>query len=511
MDACIAILDFGSQYTRVIARRIRECGAYSKIYPWTVQAKCLEADQVVGIILSGGPASVVARPRARPQAKVLKMKVPILGICYGMQILAHLHGGTHSTSKRREYGKSLLSIRGKSPLFKGLSSPMLVWNSHGDHLKSLPASFTCLASTEAVPYAAIAKEKARLYGLQFHPEVAHTKNGTRILKNFLKICECPRKWKAPLYQDKLIADIQAEVGDEKVILGLSGGVDSSVAAALIHKAIGKNLNCVFVDNGLLRAGEREEVSRVFRQHFKSRLKVVNASRIFLSRLEGVANPERKRKIIGKTFVEVFEKAIQDTEDVRFLAQGTIYPDVIESVPIDKNSASLIKSHHNVGGLPKRMKLKLLEPLRCLFKDEVRELGQALGLPRHMVWRHPFPGPGLAVRIMGEVNVSALRKVRQADFIFIEELKKGGHYHDVWQAFCVFLPLKTVGVMGDKRTYENLIALRGVESEEAMTARCARLPSVLLERVSARIINEVRGINRVVFDLSSKPPATIEWE
>lgn len=512
MNQKIAVLDFGSQYTQVIARRIRECSVYSEIMPFNTRASDLKKRGVCGVILSGGPASVLAKGSPRPDPKIFELGVPVLGICYGLQLMGKMLGGEIVSSRRREYGLGKLSFNGGGKLLAGIKSPIQVWNSHGDKIEKLPKGFKAVGTTENSAYALVADESRRFYGMQFHPEVVHTPRGMEIIKNFLyKICGCTGDWKMSDYVARAIADIREKVGDKKVILGLSGGVDSSVAAALIHKAVGDRLTCVFVDNGLLRKDERAKVERLFKDNFKMRMKTVRAERLFLSRLAGVADPERKRKIIGKTFVEVFDKTVKSIGKVDFLAQGTLYPDVIESVPIAGNPASLIKSHHNVGGLPKRMKLRLLEPLRELFKDEVRALGAELGLSREVLWRHPFPGPGLGVRVVGDITKKRLDILREADAILMDEMRSGGYYDKVWQAFAVFLPVKTVGVMGDERTYDNVIALRIVESQDAMTADWAHIPHELLAKISNRIINEVKGVNRVCLDISSKPPATIEWE
>ncbi len=512
MNQKIAVLDFGSQYTQVIARRIRECSVYSEIMPFNTRASDLKKRGVCGVILSGGPASVLAKGSPRPDPKIFELGVPVLGICYGLQLMGKMLGGEIVSSRRREYGLGTLSFNGGGKLLTGIKSPIQVWNSHGDKIERLPKGFKAVGTTENSAYALVADESRRFYGMQFHPEVVHTPRGMEIIKNFLyKICGCTGDWKMSDYVARAIADIREKVGDKKVILGLSGGVDSSVAAALIHKAVGDRLTCVFVDNGLLRKDERAKVERLFKDNFKMRMKTVRAERLFLSRLAGVADPERKRKIIGKTFVEVFDKTVKSIGKVDFLAQGTLYPDVIESVPIAGNPASLIKSHHNVGGLPKRMKLRLLEPLRELFKDEVRALGAELGLSREVLWRHPFPGPGLGVRVVGDITKKRLDILREADAILMDEMRSGGYYDKVWQAFAVFLPVKTVGVMGDERTYDNVIALRIVESQDAMTADWAHIPHELLAKISNRIINEVKGVNRVCLDISSKPPATIEWE
>lgn len=512
MTETIAVLDFGSQYTQVIARRIRECRVYSKIYPCDVDPEQLLREGARGIILSGGPSSVLSEKAPLPNAGLFETGLPVLGICYGIQLLAHLLGGEVASSRRREFGHGVLKVHRDSSLFDGLPRSFQVWNSHGDRLERLPPGFRPVASTENSDFAAIEHPDRRYFGLQFHPEVFHTEHGIEIYRNFLyRVCGCAGDWSMAGFLEASLEEIRREVGDRRVLLGLSGGVDSSVVAALIHRAIGKQLTCVFVDNGVLRQGEREKVETVFRKHFQADLRVVRAANTFLRELKGVTDPERKRKIIGRVFIEVFEKAVEKIGPVDYLAQGTLYPDVIESVPIDGNPAALIKSHHNVGGLPKRMRLKLLEPVRQLFKDEVRALGEELGLPRSVVWRQPFPGPGLAVRILGEVTRPRLRIVREADSILLEEMKSAGYYYKVWQSFAVLLPIKTVGVMGDERTYEFVVALRIVESTDAMTADWARLPHEFLQRVSTRIINEVKGVNRVCLDISSKPPSTIEWE
>ena len=512
MSQIIAVLDFGSQYTQVIARRIRECQVYSKIYPFDTKASTLKKEGVAGIILSGGPSSVFSQHSPKPDKKIFALGVPVMGICYGLQLMAHLLGGAVAASSEREYGRGTLHIKKKGKLFANLPRKLKVWNSHGDKLMRLPAGFEAIASTENSSFAAIQNVQKNFYGLQFHPEVVHSEQGVDVLRNFLNgICKCRNDWQMGDYVEQAVQNIREQVGSEHVVLGLSGGVDSSVAAALIHRAIGDQLTCVFVDNGLLRLNERKRVEEIFKQHFKINLRVAKSGALFLQKLKGVADPEKKRKIIGNLFVEVFEKEIKKIGKVDFLAQGTLYPDVIESVSIDGNPAALIKSHHNVGGLPKRMRLKLLEPLRELFKDEVRALGKELGLPNEMIWRHPFPGPGLGVRVMGPIKKAYLDILKNADAILLEEIKRMGHYSKVWQAFCVFLPVKTVGVMGDERTYEYVIALRIVESLDAMTADWAHIPHDDLQLISNRIINEVKGVNRVVLDISSKPPSTIEWE
>jgi GMP synthase (glutamine-hydrolysing) len=512
MPQTIAVLDFGSQYTQVIARRIRECQVYSKIYHFTTPAAQLRADGVIGIILSGGPSSVFAKTAPLPDRGIFELGVPVLGICYGIQLFGHLLGGVTAKSDHREYGHGTLSIKKPGRLFAGLPKKLRVWNSHGDKVSKLPPGFRAIGTTENSPFAAIEDLQRNFYGIQFHPEVFHTERGVEVIRNFLVgVCGARQDWTMKDFIAHAVDQIRTTVGQSHVILGLSGGVDSSVAAALIHRAIGKQLTCVFVDNGLLRQGERQAVADLYGKHFKIDLRVVDASRLFLRRLKGVAEPEAKRKIIGRTFVTVFEKSLKSIGHADFLAQGTLYPDVIESVAIGNNPAALIKSHHNVGGLPARMKLKLLEPLRELFKDEVRRVGAALGLPKEVVWRQPFPGPGLGVRLLGEVSAEKLEILRRADAILHDEMMKSGWYWKVWQSFCVFLPVKSVGVVGDERNYAYVIALRVVESIDAMTADWARLPPDLLQVISSRITNEVRGVSRVVLDISSKPPATIEWE
>jgi GMP synthase (glutamine-hydrolysing) len=513
----VVILDFGSQYTQVIARRVRECRVYSEILPFWTRCSTLRESAPKGIILSGGPASVYAPKAPKLDPAIYGLGIPMLGICYGLQLLAFDLGGIVERSAHREYGPGKLTVDRRSDLFHGLPAQLDVWNSHGDQITKLPKGFRALGRTENSPHAVIGDTKRRIYGLQFHPEVAHTPRGKAILENFVhRICGCKSQWTMGSFIERSCAQIRAEVGDSRVILGLSGGVDSSVAAALLHRAIDDQLSCIFVDNGLLRAREAEAVEKLFGGHFHIRLRTIDASKRFLARLKGVVDPERKRKIIGNEFIKVFEAAARGLKKTspgryRFLAQGTLYPDVIESVSISGNPAALIKSHHNVGGLPERMRFKLVEPLRQLFKDEVREVGLELGLPKEIVHRQPFPGPGLAVRILGEITPEKLRVVREADTIVLEEMKASGWYYKVWQSFAVLLPVQSVGVMGDERTYENTIALRVVESRDGMTADWVRIPYELLGRISARIINEVRGVNRVCYDISSKPPATIEWE
>jgi GMP synthase (glutamine-hydrolysing) len=517
----IVILDFGSQYTQVIARRVRECQVFSRILRFDTPAKEIAALQPQGIILSGGPCSVYAKDAPHPDKAIFEMGLPVLGVCYGMQLMAHHLGGKVEFSEQREYGPAQLRLTDRHSLFAGFGEIADIWNSHGDKVTKLPRGFRAIAHTDNSPYAVIENAKKRLYGLQFHPEVVHTPRGKEILQNFIyRVCECKMDWTMGSFIEEACARIREQVGKDHVLLGLSGGVDSSVAAALLHRAIGDQLTCVFVNNGLLRAREAETVQRVFGENFHIKLRYVNASRPFLARLRGVTDPERKRKIIGHEFIKVFDDAVKkltgtrskkQASPFRWLGQGTLYPDVIESVAIGGNPAAMIKSHHNVGGLPKKMKLKLVEPLRELFKDEVREVGAQLGLPKEIVQRQPFPGPGLAVRILGEVTRERLRILREADTIVVSEMKASEWYYRVWQSFAVLLPVRSVGVMGDERTYENTVAIRVVESQDGMTADWVRLPYDLLGRISSRIMNEVKGVNRACYDISSKPPATIEWE
>jgi GMP synthase (glutamine-hydrolysing) len=513
----ILILDFGSQYTQVIARRVRECQVFSEIIPYTTKASAIAKLKPSGIILSGGPASVYAPKAPQVDRKIYDLGIPVLGICYGMQLIAHGLGGKVERSTEREYGPGKLKGDAKCALFHKLPATLEVWNSHGDKITKLPAGFRPLGRTENSPHAVIGDTKRNIYGLQFHPEVVHTPRGSEIIANFVhRICGCKSNWTMESFIERTCREIREQVGDGKVILGLSGGVDSSVAAALIHKAIGDQLTCIFVDNGLLRANETKAVEKLFAGEFRIRMQTVDASKQFLTKLKGVTDPERKRKIIGNEFIKVFEAAAKDLKKTdpghyRFLAQGTLYPDVIESVSISGNPAALIKSHHNVGGLPERMKFELVEPLRQLFKDEVRRVGEELGLSKEIVHRQPFPGPGLAVRIIGEITPERLRIVREADAIVIEEMRASDWYYKVWQSFAVLLPVRSVGVMGDERTYDYTIALRIVSSHDGMTADWVRMPQEVLARISARVINEVKGVNRVCYDISSKPPATIEWE
>ena len=508
----IIILDFGSQYCQLIARRIRECHVYSEILPFDTPAEVIAAENPQGIILSGGPASVYAENAPRCDQRIFKLNIPILGICYGLQLIIHTLGGKIQRSSAREYGNAALKINSSSGLFENIPPITNVWMSHGDKAVSVPGSVEILASSENTPYCAVKLQDREVYGIQFHPEVAHSPHGKQLLGNFCKnICHCSGNWTMENFIDNSIAAIRETVGSSNVILGLSGGVDSSVAAALIHKAIGDQLHCIFVDNGLLRKNEAQRVQQLFADTFHIKLTAVDAGERFLTALKGVTEPEAKRKIIGNLFVEVFNDAASQIAHADFLAQGTTYPDVIESVSIAGNPSALIKSHHNVGGLPEKMPFKLLEPLRTLFKDEVRSLGKALGLPDDAVMRQPFPGPGLAVRHLGAVSKETLEILRNADEIVVSEIKQAGLYYKLWQTFAVFLPIKSVGVMGDERSYDYCIALRIVESSDGMTADWYDLPTGLVRKISSRITNEVAGVNRVVYDVTSKPPATIEWE
>jgi GMP synthase (glutamine-hydrolysing) len=509
----VLILDFGAQYTQLIARRVREHGVYCEIQPGTISAAAVAAWKPAGVILSGGPASVYEPGAPQLDLGVLELGVPVLGICYGLQLLARGLGGVVEPAEEREYGRALLKLGREDALFAGLpgGAERSVWMSHGDRVLRLPPGFVVLATSENSPFAAVRHRERPIFGLQFHPEVVHTEGGSELLRNFVhEICGCSHSWTMEAFVEEAVAAVRAQVGEGRAVCGLSGGVDSSVAAALVQRAIGERLTCIFVDHGLLREGERAEVEREFREHLGMRLVSVDASARFLSALAGVEDPERKRRIIGHLFIEVFEEEAARLGSVDFLVQGTLYPDVIESVSVRGPSAT-IKTHHNVGGLPERMRLRLVEPLRELFKDEVREVGRRLGLPETIVGRHPFPGPGLAVRVLGEVTAERVATLQRADAILIEELRRAGLYDAIWQAFAVLLPVRSVGVAGDARTYENAVALRCVSSEDAMTADWSRLPHDLLAHVSSRITNEVKGVNRVVYDVSSKPPATIEWE
>ena len=508
----ILVIDFGSQYNQLIARRVREQQVYCQIEPPGIELSRVRSLAPKGIILSGGPASIYENNSPRLDLQVFNLNIPLLGICYGMQYMMDSLGGKVERAAKREYGLAELHIFDQKGIFHGVNGVTPCWMSHGDTTSRLPEGFMVTASTENTKIAAVENVKKRLYGLQFHPEVAHTPQGQKMLSNFLfEICGCKRQWTMKSFIGKAVEEIKGEVGEKKVILGLSGGVDSSVTAMLLNRALGKQLTCIFVDNGLLRKGEGERVKDLFKRHSRIDVRFVNARKRFLEPLRGVVDPENKRKVIGRTFIRVFEDEASKIEGVGFLAQGTLYPDLIESRSAFGGPSVLIKSHHNVGGLPKRMRLKLIEPLRHLFKDEVRLLGKELGLPDDIIYRHPFPGPGLAVRIIGEVTPRRLSILREADDILIREIKKGDYYKRLWQSFAVLLPLKSVGIMGDRRTYEHIVVIRAVNSLDAMTADWARLPHSLLVRISSRIINEVRGVNRVVYDISSKPPSTIEWE
>jgi len=506
----VLILDFGAQYTQLIARRIRELGVYCEIHPFSAEIGKIRELNPKGIILSGGPSSVYENGAPHCNSQVLELGVPVLGICYGLQLLSYFLGGKVEPSSRREYGAARIKLLGDSKLLADLPQDFPVWMSHGDHVTIAPPGFQVIAETDNALGAVENVEKG-LYGLQFHPEVAHTPDGKKILSNFVKnICGCSSDWSAASFITGAVDRIRTQIGDEKAVCGLSGGVDSSVAAALVARAIGDRLTCIFVDNGLLRKDEFEKVLATFNDYGELNVKGVAAGERFLSALQDVADPERKRKIIGREFIEVFQEEAAKLGKVSFLVQGTLYPDVIESQSV-KGPSAIIKSHHNVGGLPEKMRLQLVEPLRELFKDEVRAVGRELGLPDRLIDRQPFPGPGLAVRIVGPIDQNRVKLLQDADNIVCEEIERSGLYHKLWQAFAVLLPIHTVGVMGDQRTYEQVVAVRAVESQDGMTADWARLPFEVLESISRRIISEVRGINRVVYDISSKPPSTIEWE
>lgn len=508
----ILILDFGSQYSQLIARRIRENHIYSHIVSCRISAEELRKEAPAGIILSGGPASVYQENAPKCDPAIFRLGIPILGICYGMQLTTLTLGGEVKRGAAREYGKALLHHEGDSPLFAHIPEAAQVWMSHGDKVSRIPEGFRRTAFSDNTEFAAIEDPERRIYGIQFHPEVVHTPQGKELLHNFcFSVCHCSGSWNMQSFIEASTEEIRRKTDGGKVILGLSGGVDSSVAAALLHHAIGDRLTCIFVNNGLLRKNEAARVQQIFGDAFRIPLKYVDASDLFLQKLAGVCEPEAKRKIIGNTFIEVFDKAASELTDVQFLAQGTTYPDVIESISIDGNPSAVIKSHHNVGGLPATMHLKLLEPLSHLFKDEVREVGRQLGLPEELIMRQPFPGPGLGVRVLGEVTGENLDVLRNADTIIVDEMKNAGLYYKIWQTFGVFLPVRSVGVMGDERTYDNVIAIRSVESQDGMTADWVRLPYELLDKISRRIVNEVHGVNRVVYDITSKPPSTIEWE
>jgi len=508
----ILIIDFGSQFNQLIARRVRECHVYCQIESPRISINDIKGMKPEGIILSGGPSSIYEKNSPRIDPRIFDLKVPVLGICYGMQFMVDALGGVVKSTRKREYGFAELLIKKQTGLFKKIGSKTQTWMSHGDSIQKLPQGFVTTATTSNTPIAAAQNYRRRLYGLQFHPEVEHTPKGKLMLQSFLfDVCNCRRSWTMKSFAKSTITEIREQIGNQKVILGLSGGVDSSVTALLIHKAVGKKLTCIFVDNGLLRKNEAAQLKQRLKQHLNINIKFVSAKSKFLNALAGVSGPEKKRKIIGKVFMEVFEAQAKKIKGAEFLAQGTLYPDVIESVSAFGGPTSVIKSHHNVGGLPKKMKLKLVEPLRFLFKDEVRALGKAIGLPHDLTWRQPFPGPGLAIRIIGEITRQRLSILREVDAVLLEEIRAGGYYKKLWQSFAVLLPLKSVGIMGDSRTYEHIVAIRAVTSKDAMTADWARLPHAFLAKISNRIINEVRGVNRVVYDISSKPPSTIEWE
>ena len=508
----VAILDFGSQYTHLIARRVRECGVYSEIVSYDITARQLLERKASAVILSGGPASVTWKKKPVCDMNIFNIGIPVLGICYGAQLMAQVMGGRVAKATEREYGKAVLKLRSRETLLKGLSSKETVWMSHGDKVVKLPKGFKIIGSTANASIAAMENRAKRFYGVQFHPEVVHTPKGKRILRNFIyTVAGCRKSWDMHSFVKTTIRDLKKKIGDEKVLCALSGGVDSSVLCALLNQAIGKNLIALFIDNGLLRKNEAEGVEQRYKRNYKINVKVVDAAKVFLDALRGITDPEQKRKIIGRVFIQVFERQARKLGSIDYLAQGTLYPDVIESrSPIGGPSAT-IKTHHNVGGLPPDLKFRLIEPLRDLFKDEVRQLGKELGLADEIVRRQPFPGPGLAVRIIGRITKERLDILREADWILLDKIKSSGLYYQLWQSFCVLLPIKTVGVMGDERTYENVVAIRAVTSEDAMTAQWAKLPYEVLEDISNRIINEVKGINRVVYDISSKPPSTIEWE
>ena len=508
----ILIIDFGSQYNQLIARRVREHHVYCQIEPPDISIAAIMALQPEGIILSGSPASIYSKGAPRVDSGILDLGIPILGICYGLQYMIDSLGGKVIGSTKREYGFAELNIKKQKGIFAGVNKKTQCWMSHGDSIGSLPAGFVITATTSNTSVAAAEDVKRNFYGLQFHPEVVHTKEGKKMLSNFLfDVCHCKKSWSMKSIVNHAVEEIRQQVGSGKVILGLSGGVDSSVAAVLLHRAIGKQLTCVFVDNGVLREGEAVRVIEMFKKNLQINLRFARAGKLFLNKLKDVTDPEKKRKIIGRTFIEIFDKEAKKIKGVKFLAQGTLYPDLIESRSAFGGPSAVIKSHHNVGGLPKKMNLKLVEPLKHLFKDEVRLLGKELGLADDVVWRQPFPGPGLAIRIIGEVTAVRLSVLRKADTILIEEIRANNLYYKLWQSFAVLLPLKSVGIMGDQRTYENILAIRAVTSDDAMTADWAPLPHDILARISNRIINEVRGVNRVVYDISSKPPSTIEWE
>lgn len=507
----IVILDFGSQYTQLIARKVREQGVYAEIHPFSISADAIKGLRPKGLILSGGPSSVYDQGAPIPSFDVFTLGIPVLGICYGLQLIAYQLGGSVDKAARREFGRSTLIVDDDADLFKGVAKSSQVWMSHGDHLTGLPTDFEGIAHTNNAPICAVRSRERQIWGVQFHPEVHHTAEGNHILRNFvIGICGCSATWSAESFIEAAVEDIRKRVGDGGVICALSGGVDSTVAAVLLHKAIGDKVHCIHIDSGLMRKGESAHIIELFKNNFAMTVDLVEAPHVFLGKLEGVVDPEQKRKLIGNAFIELFEVEAKKFADAQFLAQGTLYPDVIESSSV-KGPSATIKTHHNVGGLPETMKLKLIEPFRELFKDEVRAVGRNLGIPEWFIERHPFPGPGLAIRIPGALTPEKLEVLRLADEIYLDELRNAGLYNQIWQAFAVLLPVQTVGVMGDERTYEHVCALRAVTSTDGMTADWFHMPYDVLAHISNRIINEVRGINRVVYDISSKPPATIEWE
>lgn len=508
----IIVIDFGSQFNQLIARRVRENNVYCQVEPADIPLEKIKEMDPVGIILSGGPSSIYEENSPKIDAGIFDLGIPVLGICYGMQFMIHTLGGSIERADKREYGFAELTIKEQCLLFKDMEEKFQCWMSHGDSAKTLPQGFEVTASTENTEIAAVADPKRKFYGLQLHPEVEHSVNGSLMIRHFLfDICGCEKNWTMKSFCDGAVAQIKDAVGDKQVIMGLSGGVDSSVAATLIHKAVGKNLHCIFVNNGLLRQNEQEQLEISLTQNLDMNIKFVDAREKFLTALEGVTDPEEKRKIIGRLFIEVFDAEAKKIEGAEFLGQGTLYPDIIESKSAFGGPTSIIKSHHNVGGLPEEMNLKLIEPLQLLFKDEVRKLGLEMGINEELIWRQPFPGPGLAIRIMGEITEERLEILKKADTILLEEIRKAGLYRKLWQSFVVLLPVKSVGVMGDQRTFANCVAIRAVTSNDAMTADWAKLPHDLLGKISNRIINEVDKINRVVYDITSKPPGTIEWE
>lgn len=507
----IIILDFGSQYTQLIARKVREIGVYAEIYPYNITKEKFDSLDAKGLILSGGPSSVYEDGAPIPSFDVFDLGIPVLGICYGLQLIAYKNGGSVDPAAKREYGKAFLNVDQNDPLFKNVDSSTQVWMSHGDHLTKIPEGFHKSGDSGNSPLCAISNKERNIYGIQFHPEVHHSSQGKTILKNFaVNICNCSATWTMGSFIEQAKKQIKETVGNDGVLCALSGGVDSTVTAVLIHEAIGDQLHCIHVDSGLMRSGESAQIDKLFKENFNMKIDVVEAEEAFLSKLKGVIEPEKKRKIIGNTFIEVFDKEAEKLENIKWLAQGTLYPDVIESVSV-KGPSATIKTHHNVGGLPEDMKFKLIEPFRELFKDEVRAVGRELGIPDWFIDRHPFPGPGLGIRVLGEVTPERVAILQKADEIYLDEIHKAGLYNEIWQAFAVLLPVQSVGVMGDNRTYENVCAVRAVTSTDGMTAEFYHFPFEVLEKISNRIINEVKGINRVAYDISSKPPSTIEWE